>query len=143
LHPFPTGGNSGWVITVVLITGALSTQYSATLYCQQYYRIIWNFCPVVQKIVNHLIAFKNSFLSQASVLMPVILATQEAEVRRIAVWSQPRQIVYETLSWKNPSWKRAGRVTQGIGPEFKPQYHKKKKEYLFNNVLYYLYVEMS
>jgi hypothetical protein len=29
---------------------------------------------------------------------PVILATQEAEVRRIAVRSQPGQIVYETLS---------------------------------------------
>jgi hypothetical protein len=25
--------------------------------------------------------------------MPVILATQEAEIRRIEVWSQPRQIV--------------------------------------------------
>jgi hypothetical protein len=33
-------------------------------------------------------------------LMPVILATQEAEIRRIKVWSQPRQIVQETLSWK-------------------------------------------
>jgi hypothetical protein len=26
-------------------------------------------------------------------LTPVILATQEAEIRRIVVWSQPRQIV--------------------------------------------------
>jgi hypothetical protein len=33
-------------------------------------------------------------------LMPVILATQEAEIRRIAVRSQPRQIVLETLSGK-------------------------------------------
>jgi hypothetical protein len=32
--------------------------------------------------------------------MPVILATQEAEIRRIAVRSQPRQIVLETLSGK-------------------------------------------
>jgi hypothetical protein len=31
-------------------------------------------------------------------LMPVILATQEAEMRRIMVRSQPRQIVHETLS---------------------------------------------
>jgi hypothetical protein len=30
-------------------------------------------------------------------LMPVILATQEAEIRKIAVGSQPRQIVCETL----------------------------------------------
>jgi hypothetical protein len=32
--------------------------------------------------------------------MPVILATQEAEIRRIEVQSQPRQIVCETLSQK-------------------------------------------
>jgi hypothetical protein len=30
--------------------------------------------------------------------MPVILAIQEAEIRRIMVQSQPRQIVLETLS---------------------------------------------
>jgi hypothetical protein len=27
-----------------------------------------------------------------------------------------------------PSQKRAGRMAQGVGPEFKPQYYKKKKE---------------
>jgi hypothetical protein len=31
-------------------------------------------------------------------LMPVILATQEAQLRRITVQSQPGQIVHETLS---------------------------------------------
>jgi hypothetical protein len=31
---------------------------------------------------------------------PVILATQKAEIRRITVRSQPRQIVHETLSQK-------------------------------------------
>jgi hypothetical protein len=31
-------------------------------------------------------------------LMPVILATQEEEIRRITVSSQPRQIVCKTLS---------------------------------------------
>jgi hypothetical protein len=35
-------------------------------------------------------------------LTPVIIATQEAEIRRIAIQSQPRQIVCETLSRKNP-----------------------------------------
>jgi hypothetical protein len=30
-------------------------------------------------------------------LTPVILATHEAEIRSIVVWSQPRQIVQETL----------------------------------------------
>jgi hypothetical protein len=59
--------------------------------------------------------------------MPVILATQEAAIRRIVVQSQPGQIVGETLSRKNPSGKRAVRVAQGVGPEFKPQYRKKKK----------------
>jgi hypothetical protein len=38
-------------------------------------------------------------------LTPIILAIQKAEIRRIAVQSQPRQIVPETLSQKNPSQK--------------------------------------
>jgi hypothetical protein len=30
--------------------------------------------------------------------------------------------------WKKPiTKKRAGEVAQGVGPEFKPQYHKKEK----------------
>jgi hypothetical protein len=33
-------------------------------------------------------------------LTPIILAIQEAEIRRIVVWSQPRQTVWETLSRK-------------------------------------------
>jgi hypothetical protein len=52
--------------------------------------------------------------------MPVILATQEAEIRRITVWSQPGKIVPKTLSGKNPSQKGFGGVAQGVGPEFKP-----------------------
>jgi hypothetical protein len=35
-------------------------------------------------------------------LMPIFLATQEAEIRKIAVQSQPSKIVHETLSQKNP-----------------------------------------
>jgi hypothetical protein len=54
--------------------------------------------------------------------MPVILATQEAEIRRIAVRSQPGQIVHETQLKKTHHKNRAE------GPEFKPQYHKKKKK---------------
>jgi hypothetical protein len=36
--------------------------------------------------------------------MPIILATQEAEIRRIMVQSQPGQTVHGTLSWKNLSY---------------------------------------
>jgi hypothetical protein len=56
--------------------------------------------------------------------MPIILAAQEAEIRRVTVQSQPGQIVCETLSQKNT----IGRVAQGEGPEFKPQYCKGKKK---------------
>jgi hypothetical protein len=59
--------------------------------------------------------------------MPVILTTQEAEIRRMEVQSQPRQIVYKTLSRKYLTLKnRAGGMAQCVGPEFKSQYCKKK-----------------
>jgi hypothetical protein len=48
--------------------------------------------------------------------MPIILATQEAEIRRIVVQSQPWQIVQEIPSQKNPSLKRDGGVTQVVQP---------------------------
>jgi hypothetical protein len=67
---------------------------------------------------------KWSLLAKYQWLMPVILATQEAEIRRIMVQSQPRQIVCKTLSQKNPIQKRAGGVAQGVDLEFKLQYHK-------------------
>jgi hypothetical protein len=45
-----------------------------------------------------------------------------------------QQIVLEALSQKNlPQKKGAGGVAQGVGPEFKPQYHKKKKDTLNKN----------
>jgi cell division septation protein DedD len=53
---------------------------------------------------------------------------QETEIRRIKIQSQPRQIVCKTPISKKPfTKKRAGGVAQGIGPEFKPQYCKNKK----------------
>jgi hypothetical protein len=57
-------------------------------------------------------------------LTPVILATQEAEIRRIVVQSQHKQTVHKTLSQKNLQKKRVGGVAQGVSPEFKPQYLK-------------------
>jgi hypothetical protein len=54
--------------------------------------------------------------------MPIILATQEADIRRISVQSQPVQIVCEIQAPKYPTLKRTGDMAQGVGPEFKPQY---------------------
>jgi hypothetical protein len=59
--------------------------------------------------------------SQHQQLTPIILATQEAEIRRIMVRSQSRQIVHEILSQKTLHKNRAGGVAQGEGPEFKSQ----------------------
>jgi hypothetical protein len=61
-------------------------------------------------------------------LTPVILATQEAEIRRITVLSQSRQIVHKTLSQKNSLQQCSGGMAQGVGSEFKSQYCKKKKK---------------
>jgi hypothetical protein len=60
--------------------------------------------------------------------LPVILATQEAEIRMIKVQSQLGQIVLQNSISKNSSQNRAGGVAQGIDPEFKLQYCKKKKK---------------
>jgi hypothetical protein len=69
-------------------------------------------------------------------LMPVILATQAAEIRRIMVQSQPGQIVYKTPSQKYLTKKRAGGGAQGVGPEFKPQYHTHTHKKNQNRILY-------
>jgi hypothetical protein len=39
-------------------------------------------------------------------LTPVILATKEAQIRRITIGSQPGQTVLEMLSQKHPSQKK-------------------------------------
>jgi hypothetical protein len=60
-----------------------------------------------------------------------MLATQEADIRRIKVQSQPGQIVLKPPSWKKKKTqkKRTGGVAEGVDPEFKPQYCKKKKKF--------------
>jgi hypothetical protein len=56
-------------------------------------------------------------------LTPVILATKEAEIRKIMVQSQPGQTVpQDPISRKTYHKKRADGVAQSEGPEFKPQY---------------------
>jgi hypothetical protein len=83
-----------------------------------------------------LVRYRNLSVVRHQWLTPVILATQEAEIRRTAAQNQHGQIVCGTLSRKNPSQKRAGGVAQGVSPEFKPQYRKtnKKKKSKFNSI---------
>jgi hypothetical protein len=66
------------------------------------------------------IHYQSRIIAEYQCLTPVILATQEADIRRIEVLSQPGEIVHETLSWKDPTQKSG--VAQGISPEFKPQH---------------------
>jgi hypothetical protein len=73
-------------------------------------------------------ASRNKTKARCQRFMLVILATQEAEIRRIVVRSQLWQIVCEPLSWKTLHKNRAGGVARGEGPELKPQNHKKKKK---------------
>jgi DNA repair photolyase len=67
-------------------------------------------------------------------LTPVILATKEAEIRRImlklaqASSSERPYLKKHFTKKKKKKKKRAGGVAQGEGPEFKPQYCKKKKK---------------
>jgi hypothetical protein len=66
-------------------------------------------------------------------LMPVILPTQEAEISRIAVQSQPRQISSRAPILKIPITKRACGVAQVKALSSSPSTAKKKKnciEYL-------------
>jgi hypothetical protein len=86
----------------------------------------WASLPVCDQLYSTS-CLKISSSARCRWLTPVILATQEAEIRTIAVQSQPWQIVHEPLSWKNLSQKGLVGWAQGKDPEFKLQYHKKKK----------------
>jgi hypothetical protein len=65
-------------------------------------------------------------LRQVPWLTPVLIVTQEGEIRRIAVRSLPGQIVQETLS-PNIVHKKGLVEWLKVGPEFKPQYCKINK----------------
>jgi hypothetical protein len=51
---------------------------------------------------------RNTFLAGHQWLMPIILATQEAKIRRIVVQSQLKQIVHKTLSRKKKNQHKKG-----------------------------------
>jgi hypothetical protein len=71
-------------------------------------------------------AMKKKELARCWWLVPVILATQKGEVRRITFEVNPGKSFESPYLEKNLH-KRAGGVAQVAGPEFKPQYCKKKK----------------
>jgi hypothetical protein len=54
--------------------------------------------PNPGQYINHWELFKNIKMARCRWLMPVISAIQEAEIMRITVGGQSRQIVQETLS---------------------------------------------
>jgi hypothetical protein len=60
--------------------------------------------------------------------MPVILATQEAEIRRITVQSQPGQIVRNTLSRKYPAQKGLAKWLKVKALSSSPSTAKKKNK---------------
>jgi hypothetical protein len=59
-------------------------------------------------------------------LTPVILATKEAETRRISIQSQSGQKVHETLSRKTLHKNRVVGVAQGEDPSSSPSAAKQK-----------------
>jgi hypothetical protein len=60
-------------------------------------------------------------------LTPAILATREAEIRKIMVQSQPRQIVHKTLSQKNRTQKGLAEWLKVKALSSNPRTSKKKR----------------
>jgi hypothetical protein len=59
---------------------------------------IWGYCLLLEHNLAFTDCYRNTKEAGHQQLMPVILATQEAEIRRITVHSQAGQIVLKTLS---------------------------------------------
>jgi hypothetical protein len=73
-------------------------------------------------------ALKKSTIARHLWLMPIIRATQKAEIRRITVQSQPRGNSSRDPISKIPIT-RAGGVAPSEGPKLNPVLKKKKNEY--------------
>jgi hypothetical protein len=69
-------------------------------------KFTFNYLIFFGMIVNGIGALNFNFRARYKWLMPVILAAQEAQIRGLSARSQPRQIVWETLSWKYPTQKK-------------------------------------
>jgi hypothetical protein len=68
---------------------------------------------------------KNKFQAESQWLTPIILATQEAEIKTMAVRSWPRQTVWETLSRKKTFTKKGHWSGSKYRLWGQAQYHKK------------------
>jgi hypothetical protein len=71
--------------------------------CLDFLGLYWVFCHLAHQTD----LFRERMLKSVIIaghwwLTPVILATQETEIRRIEIRSQPKLIVWETLSQKKP-----------------------------------------
>jgi hypothetical protein len=64
--------------------------------------------PMLQELLhNHTWSYLENYEAGHHGLIPVILDTQKAEIRKIKVQSQPGQLACKTQAWKkNPSWKK-------------------------------------
>jgi hypothetical protein len=71
--------------------------------------------------------FINISVARRQWLMPVILATQEADQVDHGLKPAQANSSWDPIS-KNPSQKRTSGVSQGVDCEFKPQYHKKQNQ---------------
>jgi hypothetical protein len=79
---------------------------------------------------------KNWFIAGHQWLTLIILATQKAEIRRITVKSQPRQVVHETLSRKKNFTKKG--LVEWLKVKVlssNPSTAKKKKVHVYSNII--------
>jgi hypothetical protein len=84
--------------------------------------------------------YKTQHFARRQWLTPIILATQEADIRSITVQSQPEQIVCENLSWKTLHKNRAGGVVQVKALSLSPNISKKEKKNIFSLCRFFFFI---
>jgi hypothetical protein len=88
--------------------------------------MFWLFCKILHKHNSetqwlNVLIFCKELKAGCQGLTPIILATQEAEIRNHSSKPAPANSLRDPILKKKPSQNRAGGVAQGVGPEFKPQ----------------------